>query len=113
MRIGYPTPRLRRVHPSRRAVRRASGRAVLVLTSSPAATVRGVRPGSSARSLRIRLRGERHIKVGRNVWYLALGRVSRLVFKTRRGRVLEVGIASKALTRGRGAARAFLRAWQG
>jgi hypothetical protein len=61
--------------------------------------------------LRARLRGERRIRVGRNVWYLAPGRTSQLVFKTRRGRVLEVGVASKSLTRGRSGASVFLRAW--
>jgi hypothetical protein len=58
------------------------------------------------------LRGERRIRVGRNVWYLARGRAVTRLYKTRREGVLEVGIADRRLTRGVGAAKRFLRSWE-
>jgi hypothetical protein len=61
--------------------------------------------------MRRRLRGERRYRVGRNTWYVAKGRRSTLVFRTRRGRVGATGIASQRLTRGSKATRRLLRAW--
>ena len=84
-------------------------RARLVLTNSSRATLRGISRGSSVRALRRKLRGERRVKVGRNVWYLAPSRRARLVFKVRRGKVRELGLASKRPTRTRRAARRFFR----
>jgi hypothetical protein len=55
--------------------------------------------------------GERRYRVGRNAWYVAPGKRARLVLKTRRGRVREIGLASKRLTRSRPATRGLLRAW--
>ena len=84
------------------------GRAVLLLSSSRASSAGRLRVGSPAR----RLRGHRRERVGRNVWYLTRGRRARLLFKVRGGRVREVGIASKRLTRRARATRRFLRWWQ-
>jgi hypothetical protein len=50
--------------------------------------------------------------VGGNVWYLARGRHARLLFKTRHGRVLEVGIGDGRLTRSRRGAKRYLGAWR-
>lgn len=107
LRIGYPTRRLRRTYPGRALVRRRRGRALIVLTTSRRFSIRGVRRSSGTR----RLRGMRRVRVGRNLWYLAPGKSSRLLFKTRRGRVLELGIGDKRLTRGRRTTRRFLDAW--
>ena len=79
VRVGYPTKRLRRSHPSVRRVRRARKRALIVLTSSPRVSARGLRVGSSTRALRQRLRGERRVRVGRSDWYLTGGRGNRSV----------------------------------
>ena len=87
-------------------------RAVLVLSSSPRFTVRGIRAGSSVRRLRRRLRGERRFRIGRNVWYLARGRAATLAFRARGRRVREAGIAARSLTRGRRASRRFVRRWE-
>ena len=106
-RIGYPTSRL-----SRTARKLARKRAIVILTSSKRFSVRGVRPGSSVKGLRRRLRGERRLAIGRNAWYLARGRKATLVYKTRGKRVLDVGIGDRRLTGTSGSARRFLRSWE-
>jgi hypothetical protein len=110
-RIGYPTKRLsaRLGRGVRMRVRR---RAILILTSSPRFAVHGIGRGAEVRTLRRELRGESRLRVGRNVWYLASGKQARLLYKTRAGRVLEVGIGDRRLTRSRAAQRRFLRAWE-
>ena len=111
LRIGYPTARLNRAL-GRSERRRVRDRAVLALTTSRRYRIRGLTRGSSVRSLRRRVRGERRFHVGRDVWYLARGRSSALAFKTRGGRVLEIGLADRRLTRTRRGSQRFLRAWQ-
>jgi hypothetical protein len=106
-RIGYPTSRLSR---SARALARK--RAIVILSSSKRFSVRGVRPGSSVKGLRRRLRGERRLAIGRNAWYLARGHKATLVYKTHGRRVLEVGIGDRRLTGTSGSARRFLRSWE-
>jgi WD40-like Beta Propeller Repeat len=107
LRIGYPTRRLVRSHPARSLTRRSRGRALIVLTTSRRASLRGVSVGDSTRGLR----AKRRLRVGRNVWHLARGKGARLVFKSRGGRVLELGIADARLTRTSAAARSLLAAW--
>ncbi|HEX2234195.1 MAG TPA: hypothetical protein VHG69_12625, partial [Thermoleophilaceae bacterium] len=68
----------------------------------------GLRPGSRARKLQGRAR---RFGIGPNTWYLRRGRGATLVFKVRRGRVREVGIASSGPSRGRVRARRFLRSF--
>ena len=63
------------------------------------------------RTLRRRLKGERSFKIGRIRWYTVAGRRSRVLFSTRRGKVREVGLASKRLTRTRRGTVRLLRAW--
>ena len=106
-RIGYPTARL-----SRRQRAAARRRSILILTSSPRFAVKGIRPGSRVTTLRRRLRGERPVTVGRNVWFVARGKSATLVYKTRGRRVLEAGIADRRLTAGAAASRRFLRSWE-
>jgi Alpha/beta hydrolase domain len=110
-RIAYPTRRLNRG--LGRALRRhVARRAVLIVTSSRRFSVSGVRVGARARTLRRRLRGERRVRIGRNTWYLATARSATRVYKTRRGRVLAVGIADRRLAPGRRGARRLLSAWR-
>jgi hypothetical protein len=106
-RIGYPTSRL-----SRSARTLAKKRAIVILTSSKRFSVRGVRPGSSVKGLRRRLRGERRLAIGGNAWYLARGHKATLLYKTHGRRVLEVGIGDRRLTGTGGSARRFLRSWE-
>ena len=106
-RIGYPTTRL-----SRRQRSAARRRVILALTSSRRFSVRSIRPGMTVTTLRRRLRGERRLRVGRNVWYLARGRAARLAYRTRGRSVLAVGVADRRLTRGALASKRFLRSWE-
>jgi hypothetical protein len=68
--------------------------------------------GSKRITLHRRLKGERRFRVGRNDWYLVPGKKARLLFQVRGGRVRQLGIASKSLTRTRAQCRSFLRGWQ-
>ncbi len=111
VRIGYPTERLNRgLRRSER--RRIRGRAVMVLTTSKRYRIKRIGRGTSTRAMRRRLRGERRFRVGRNVWYLARGSKGRRAFKTRGGRVLELGLADRRLTRSRRGARRLLLAFE-
>lgn len=111
LRIGYPNERLNRGL-GRALRRKLKDRAVLILTSSRRYELAGIAVGSSERALRRRLRGERSYRVGQNLWYLAASGGIRQVFKTRGGKVLEVGIAHKGLTGSAKKAKSFLRAWE-
>jgi hypothetical protein len=106
MRAGYPSRRLTRAER-----RRAHGRAILVLTSSRHYAARGVRNGSSRRTLGRRFGRLRSHRVGRNRWYLARGRRARILFKVRGGRVQEIGLGDRRLTRGRRATVRYLRSF--
>jgi hypothetical protein len=111
LRIGYPTKRLNR-GVGRRVRRRIKSKAQLALTSSKRVSIKRIKVGSRVRTLRRRLRGERRYRVGRNIWYVARGKRARLVFSTRRGKVRQLGLASKRLTRSKRSTRRVLRAWK-
>jgi hypothetical protein len=111
LRVGYLTTRLARtLGRSRR--RRVRDHALILLASSPQWSIRGVSPGMSAAAAATRLRGARRLRIGRNVWLTLPGRDGRLVFKTAGGRVLEIGVANKALARTRTREKRLLRAWE-
>ena len=110
-RVGYPLRGLlRRV--SSRTRRRVRGRAVLALTSSRVYSARGVRAGSSARLMRRRHRRLQRIRIGRNLWYLKRSRRATLLFKVRRGRVREIGLAERRLTGSRRARVRYLKSFR-
>ena len=109
LRIGYPTRALRRRLGGVPGLRER--RALLILSSSRGFAVRGVRPGLRVAALRRRVRGERRVRSAGHAWYVVRGRGTRAVYKTRSGRVREVGIAEPRLTRGRGMSRRFLGGW--
>jgi hypothetical protein len=110
IRIGYMTKRTLGKFARRR---RRGDRAVLILTTSRHYAIRGVRHGSRVRTLRKRFRRARSFRIGRNRWYVAPGRRTRLVFKTHRRRVEEIGIAERRPTRTRRRAKRFLRNFPG
>jgi hypothetical protein len=85
---------------------------VLLLGDSPFASARGIGPGTKVTALRRRLRGERALRVAGAVWYLADGANTRLVFRTRRSRVVAVGLADRRLTATPAAARRLLTSWR-
>ena len=115
LRVGYPSTRVRRSlgRGLRRRIR--NGRVVLLLTSSKLYSARRVRVGTGTRTMRRRIgrRGVRSVRVGKNRWYLRRGKGVTLVFKVRRGRVRELGLADARLTRTRARARRFLRSYRG
>lgn len=79
------------------------GRAALILSSSRRTQVLGRRPGSR----RVRVKGARRVRVGRERFLLRRGALVRV----RRGRVVSVGIASRRYVRSVPAARRFLRSF--
>ncbi len=110
MRVGYPTKRFNsRV--SRRTRRRYKSKAIFMVTSSKRFRIVKLRVGSRVKTLRKRLKRERSFKIGKIRWYTVPGRRSRLIFSTRRGKVREVGLASKRLTSTRRGTVRLLRAW--
>jgi hypothetical protein len=112
IRVGYASPRVRRLLP-RSAWRRVRGDVVLALTANPRYAIRGVRPGvRMSRKLDRRLHAGRGITIGRNTWYLFTNGASRGVLRVQHGRVLEIGIANKRLTRSRHASGRFLRSFR-
>ena len=95
LRIGYPTRRLNRRW-SRRSRRRYKSKAILAISSSKRFKVKRVRVGTGARTARRRLR-LRRIKVGTSVWYVISGKQSRILFRIKRDKVADIGLASKRL----------------
>jgi len=112
MRVGYPTRQLNK-RLSRRTQRQVRNEAVLAIATNKGFRIRGLRVGSRTRALRKRFRGERRVRVGRNTWYLVRSRKARFVFKTRRGRVGELGLANLKLTSSRKSGARLLRAYDG
>ncbi|MDQ6834754.1 MAG: hypothetical protein M3016_01055 [Actinomycetota bacterium] len=110
VRVGYASPKLLRALTVGQR-RRTRARAVLLLTANRHYALRGVRPGNRWHVARRRLHGARRYKVGKNTWYLLPGARSSDVLKVRRGRVQEVGIANRRLTRTRRVAGRFLRSF--
>jgi hypothetical protein len=91
--------------------RRVRGRAILILTANKHYALRGVRVGTRLSKVARKLHAGRRFRVGRNTWYLTPNGSSRGVLKVRHGRIEEVGIANRRLTRTRAAARRFLRSF--
>ncbi|HEY3728686.1 MAG TPA: hypothetical protein VGL51_16030 [Solirubrobacteraceae bacterium] len=111
IRVGYPSAKLLRRLPAR-ARRQNKGRIVIALTANRHYALDGVRPGARLARVARRLRVQRPaFHIGRNHWYIVPGRAAVGVLKVRRNRVQEVGIATKALTRGRTAQRRLLRSF--
>jgi hypothetical protein len=110
VRVGYASPKLLRTVPRRRR-RILAGRVVWASTSNPYYTLRGVTPQATLAAARRHLRLGRPFRVGANDWYLVSGGASTGVLKVRHRIVQEIGIAARALTRTRGAGRAFLRSF--
>ncbi len=111
LKIGYPTTKLgRRLKPSLR--RKVNKRVVLILTSSRRFSLKGIHAGDSPRSARRQLKGERRFQSGANTWYVTKLNGSRLLVKTRGGRVREIGIGHTSLSRSRQATKYFLTSWR-
>jgi len=107
IRVGYPSPVLLRSLPRKQRAR-LRGRAILALTANPSYTLKGVRPGARLAAVARRLKVGRRFQIGLNSWYLAPAGPSCGVFKVRRGRIEEIGLADKRLTISRATSRRFL-----
>jgi hypothetical protein len=105
LRIGYPSSALRKKLSAKSRKRFTARKGILILTSSKRFKIGKLRVGSSARSLR------RGLRVGRNVWYTKKGSKARLVYKVRRKKVNEVGIADRTLTGSRSAQKRFFKSF--
>jgi alpha-glucosidase (family GH31 glycosyl hydrolase) len=109
IRVAYPSAALLS-HLRRAQAGQLRNRVILALSADRRYSLRGIRPGDRSAGLR-RLRAVRHYIVGRNTWYVLARRSSTGVFKVQRGRVREVGIANRRLTRGRRATRRLLKSF--
>jgi hypothetical protein len=81
---------------------------VLALTANRHYRLRGVRLGMRIAAVARRLRTGRPFHIGLNWWYLARGGVSHGLLKVRHGRIQEIGIVNRRLTRNRRMAALFL-----
>ena len=72
----------------------------------------GIKPGDKEKAALKVLKGEKKFKIGRNTWYAASSRGSRLFVKTSGGVVREVGIGDARLTRNAVEIKRFLKTWQ-
>jgi large repetitive protein len=100
IRTGYPSALLLRSYSA--AVRAAvRGRVVLALTANPYYVLRGIRPGATRHAAIRALDGAALFHVGLNYWYLAPNGSSTAIVKVRNGRVQEIGIADRKLTKNR------------
>ena len=80
---------------------------MLILSANHRYALHGVRPGTRLTKVAKRLHISRRYGVGSNSWYLTPNGSSHGVLKVRHGVILEVGIATKALTASRAADRRF------
>jgi hypothetical protein len=107
IRVAYPSrATLRTLAPKAR--HRFAGRVAVILTSNPHYALRGVRPFARLATARRRFRIGRGMRIGVHTWYLVAAGASRGVLEVRRGVVVAVGIAEKALTARRGTTRKLL-----
>lgn len=86
-------------------------RSVIALTSSRAQRLSGIKVGSTTKTVRKRLRGERAYRAGSFTWYAAKASRARIVVQTRRGKVVQMGLADRKRTSTRKKTAAFLRAF--
>jgi hypothetical protein len=93
-------------------VRKIKGHVVIVLTSSPRFSLGGIEVGDATSDARAKLRGEKAFQIGSNVWYVAKRGASRLLVKTKGGKVREIGIGDPRLMTTGKAVRRFLSAWK-
>jgi len=107
IRVGYASPKLLSTLP-RSSRHRFAGRVVWISTANRHYQIHGIRPGASLFSARQQLKLEGPFHVGLNDWYIAPNDTSAAILKVRHQLVEEIGIAVRALTDSRAAARRFL-----
>ena len=87
----------------------AGDRSVIALSSNRAQRLSGIKVGSTVKTVRRRLRGERSYRAGSFRWYVSTASRARVVIQTRRGKVVQMGLADKKRTSTRKKTAAFLR----
>ena len=87
------------------------GRSAIALSSNRSQRLSRVKVGSTTRTVRKRLRGERSYRAGSFRWYVATASKARIVIQTRRGKVVQMGLADKRRTSTRKKTAALLRAF--
>ena len=70
-------------------------RSVIALSSNRSQRLSRIKVGSTTKTVRKRLRGERAYKAGSFTWYVAKASRARIVIQTRRGKVVQMGLADK------------------
>ncbi len=110
VRVGYASPKLLSTLPKAKRHHLAD-HLIWASTSNAYYTVHGIRPGATITAATKALRTEAPFHIGLNLWYLAPNGPSTAVLKVRHGIVQEIGIATKTLTHGRTAQRAFLHSF--
>ena len=95
IRAGYATRALLRKLPGHP---HASG-IILLLTANPHYSLDGITTGMSVKAAEHHLSLGTVIHLGRNWWYVIEGRTANLILKTRHGRIQEIGIANRKLSR--------------
>jgi hypothetical protein len=99
VRVGYASPKLLGSLP-RRERNQVRGRVVWASTSNDFYSIHGIVPGATLAAARKVLRTGAPFHVGLNYWYFAPNGASTALLKVRHGKVEEIGIATKTLTKG-------------
>ena len=110
LRVGYPTSRLSSKL-GKKTRKRIKSKAIYMGTTSKAFSISKLKVGSSTKTLRKRLKGEKRYVVGKNAWYVAKGKKARILIRTRKKKVLELALADKRLTATKTGTVRVLRAW--
>ena len=110
IRVGYASPTLLKTlsHSERE---RVLGKVVIALTANPHYALRGVSPGARLATFARALKTGAGFHIGLNYWYLTRNGQTTGVLKVRDGIIQEIGVADQRLTRGRPAARRFLKSF--
>ena len=86
-------------------------RSVIALSSNRAQRLSGIKVGSNGAVVRKGLRRERAYRAGSSTWYVAGASRATIVVQTRRGKVVQIGLADKRRTSSRKQTAALLRAF--
>ena len=73
-------------------------RSAIALSSNRSQRLSSIRVGSTTKTVRKRLRGERAYRAGSFTWYVSKASRARIVVQTRRGKVVQMGLADKQRT---------------
>ncbi|MFZ0042216.1 MAG: alpha/beta hydrolase [Solirubrobacteraceae bacterium] len=111
IRVGYPSSKLLRAL-SRATRRHVKNRIVLALTANKHYVLGGIRPGARVKSVARRLRHDKPFRIGRNTWYVLSGARRDGLVKAQRGKVREVGVLARQVSRGRRAQRRTLTSFR-